>query len=239
MKINKSSQTSSNTTSRELTSLLGLVLAALLGFIVLPITGHAATIIGTVNELSNTTIDLTAEGTLAWAKYNTSGSGLPPYFGSSNSIISDQAGAFNSNGFGTVEYSWSNNTVAPTSGSNNWYLVGSSGANALTFTVSPASTDARRLRIYTALFGPSSTLLTATLGSETYNGTFTQASGGPKAGYFDINFQADNISQIVNLKLEGSTVYLGAATLAIPEPSTYAMLLGGSVALLLIRRLRA
>ena len=157
-----------------------LALLAALGLLVLPASGQAAVITGTVKELSNTTIDLTAEGTLAWAKYNTSGSALASGFGSSNSIISDQNGAYNATGFGSVGYSWSNNTAAPTSGANNWYLVGSSGANALTFTVSPASTDARRLRIYTVLFNPSSTLLTATLGSETYNGTFTQASGVPK-----------------------------------------------------------
>jgi len=203
--------------------------SGILGIVALSAATNAAIISGSVSEISDTTINLSAEGTADWAKYAPNGSS-PPYFdtkASSSGTISDQSGAFNSVNIGSVQYSWSDG-VALSSGTTGWYLVGSTGFNTLQFSATPSSVQPYHLRIYVALYGVSTGELTATIGSESYTGTFAQNVAGAKVSRFDVLFTPDTAIQNVDVAIRstsGNVVYLGAATLAVvPEPATASML---------------
>ena len=210
-----------------------LALSAALGFLALPTTGHAASLLGSVSSASGN-VDLTADGTLGWVKY---GFNTFPYYvqKSGFSGFSAGTGAFNSGPVpgGLLDFSWTNgDAFQPTGTNTNWgYYVGDFSFNLTTTSASP-----QKLNFY-YWSNASDRTFTATLGTETY----TVSNFGSGNVNFALNFTPDSIGQTLAMSVTGGSgdrAAYGASLAVIPEPST-GLLLGlglGALAVLKNRR---
>jgi hypothetical protein len=278
MKVDKSSQTSSNTTSRELTALLSLVFFSLLAANQI----NAATLtyengwnysvptsglsLSGLNYYASTT-DLANAGQSTLASAVWSG-GVSGDYGSSPAELNNgfyapaelNAGG-NPNGF--IVASATDSTLLATP--NSTYTINfSGGMNLTSIDVYSAMTGTSRAKqnwslaysllgsgSYVDLVGPTTSTIVLQNSNGNRQGSWynkaTLALGASEQLLEVDSLQFTFLTPEYNPGTDGansemlSTGYreIDVFGTAIPEPSTYAMLLGGSVALFLIRRRQA
>jgi len=204
--------------------------------------------------LATDSINISALGTMDWAVYNTwtATPGAPFTLGTLSGP--EMSGG---SGLGTVQssllqtpgvmagsppaYTWTNGD-SPTSGSYegmiaryNWALSGSAFAD----------TTMRTLYLFIGVSESQTASISISLpGATTVNLpiAWTGTASTPSYSLLAINYTGDNIGDSLTFSLTGLRVGIGAAALtsAIPEPSTYAYLLGcaGLIVAVVVRRRR-